>query len=401
MILPESLDSEIEQRDTEELTLFQLAEAVNEEHKAAEEAMREAVAHAIEAGRLLREAKDRVEHGEWQDWVRDKTRLSLSTARLYKRVAREVPELPKEERQRVVDLPLRQVDAYLRNGSGDGDEGPDESGGDDTNPLPVLEDSTLSKRERIRERFRALRKEHDALAGWTLSFNDTKRRAGRCRHLPRTIELAEWTLNAPLEEATDTLLHEVAHALTPGGERSHGEQWKKKAKELGATPERCYDEDMAAYRPTPTWYLVCAKCNTKLDDRWQRTDVSGKAHKGCEGSAGRLVYVDPGNWSPEYGIETGFASPTQGPSEEEEPDPGMRDTLAQQAAGRIDEILQTEEESRDPDTVAMLQQVFEERRHVSDRALHDLVRSLEKLSRRARSYANRLRLERELDEEVG
>jgi len=94
------------------------------------------------------------------------------------------------------------------------------------------------KKQLLQERFDQLKDGYDDLNGWTLGFNENKRRVGVCKHQHDRIEINEHLLrNSDWEQALDTLRHEAAHALTPG--ESHGAEWKMKARELGAKPKRC------------------------------------------------------------------------------------------------------------------------------------------------------------------
>jgi hypothetical protein len=53
----------------------------------------------------------------------------------------------------------------------------------------------------------------------------------------KTIELSlPFIQVAAVPEVMDTILHEIAHALTPGG---HTKAWKATAAAIGATPKRC------------------------------------------------------------------------------------------------------------------------------------------------------------------
>jgi hypothetical protein len=57
-------------------------------------------------------------------------------------------------------------------------------------------------------------------------------------------------------QVTDTILHEIAHALTRDG---HGYAWKRKCIEIGAKPERCYtNKDIS---PTMRYQAICGGCN--------------------------------------------------------------------------------------------------------------------------------------------
>lgn len=72
--------------------------------------------------------------------------------------------------------------------------------------------------------------------GWTFKFSKSKGFIGRCSYIDNVIELSDYYL--PLmeeDEVIDTILHEVAHALTQGD--GHGKLWKAMAKKLGAQPK--------------------------------------------------------------------------------------------------------------------------------------------------------------------
>jgi predicted SprT family Zn-dependent metalloprotease len=59
-------------------------------------------------------------------------------------------------------------------------------------------------------------------------------------------------------QVTDTILHEIAHALTLGD--GHGYAWKRKCIEIGAKPERCYtNKDTVS--PTMRYQAICGGCN--------------------------------------------------------------------------------------------------------------------------------------------
>lgn len=67
------------------------------------------------------------------------------------------------------------------------------------------------------------------------------------------------------EQARDTFLHEVAHALA-GHAAGHGPEWKAMCRKLGATPERLANlegETLELYKqtaPKPVWNLECHGC---------------------------------------------------------------------------------------------------------------------------------------------
>jgi hypothetical protein len=88
-------------------SLAELARQINQEHEGCEQSLRAGLQHALNAGKLLLEAKRKVGHGGWGDWLKANVTFSDRTARGYMKVAREVPTLEESKRQRVAVLPLR------------------------------------------------------------------------------------------------------------------------------------------------------------------------------------------------------------------------------------------------------------------------------------------------------
>jgi hypothetical protein len=77
-----------------------------------------------------------------------------------------------------------------------------------------------------------LMRQHIELNSWRFSFNKLKRCFGTCDYNIRTIFLSEYLCYKMTNEAIkDTLVHEIAHALTMG--HGHDNVWRKKCIELG------------------------------------------------------------------------------------------------------------------------------------------------------------------------
>lgn len=76
------------------------------------------------------------------------------------------------------------------------------------------------------------------LSDWQFRWDRAKRRFGCCWNSRKLITLSRplTELNDP-PEVRDTILHEIAHALVPGG---HTANWRRKCIEIGAKPIRCY-----------------------------------------------------------------------------------------------------------------------------------------------------------------
>jgi hypothetical protein len=86
-----------------------LAEGINREHALVESHLQGAVSHAIRAGALLAEAKEKIPHGEWLPWLAKNCAIRERTAQTYMRLSRELPKLDPSKAQRVADLPLREA----------------------------------------------------------------------------------------------------------------------------------------------------------------------------------------------------------------------------------------------------------------------------------------------------
>lgn len=97
--------SEVELRKAEQLGT--LAERINEEHRACEEAATEALRHAIEAGRLLQQVKASLPHGDWLAWLQANFEGSERTAQGYVRLHKLQGELAAQNRNGVAHFTLR------------------------------------------------------------------------------------------------------------------------------------------------------------------------------------------------------------------------------------------------------------------------------------------------------
>jgi predicted SprT family Zn-dependent metalloprotease len=79
---------------------------------------------------------------------------------------------------------------------------------------------------------------------WKFQFDRAKKRFGMCNYTTKIISLSKYLTEINSEEkVTETLLHEIAHALA-GHNAGHGKIWKEKMIELGQKPERCYGNEV-------------------------------------------------------------------------------------------------------------------------------------------------------------
>lgn len=93
---------------------------------------------------------------------------------------------------------------------------------------------------------------------YTFRFDRAKLRFGRCSYGNKVISLSKTLVELNTEsEVKNTLLHEIAHALTRGCH--HNRIWKKKAIEIGCDGERCYIADCVVC-PKLKYTGYCESC---------------------------------------------------------------------------------------------------------------------------------------------
>lgn len=90
-------------------TLDQLAETINAEHRACENAARAALDHAIRCGGRLVEAKAKLRHGEWLPWLGANCELADRTSQAYMRLYENRSRFVDPNTQRVASLPVREA----------------------------------------------------------------------------------------------------------------------------------------------------------------------------------------------------------------------------------------------------------------------------------------------------
>lgn len=107
-----------------------------------------------------------------------------------------------------------------------------------------------------------------AQQGWVFGWDKAKTRHGCCDFMARRISLSRpvYTIVANRDDALDTILHEVAHALAGWVVADHGSEWKAIAAQVGARPERCAT---ATERVPFSWHGAC-RCGMERHGRHRR-----------------------------------------------------------------------------------------------------------------------------------
>jgi len=83
------------------------------EHRAVERGLRDSIAHARRAGKLLLEAKAKMRRGTFMAWIKRWNQFSQATANIYMRIAREWERIEANS-QHVTNLSLGAINRWLR-----------------------------------------------------------------------------------------------------------------------------------------------------------------------------------------------------------------------------------------------------------------------------------------------
>jgi len=113
---------------------------------------------------------------------------------------------------------------------------------------------------------------HPELRYWKITANNRKSSSGVCCYNKKEIQLSRFLIPVFTdEEIRETIIHEIAHALTCG--HHHDEIWKKKCVELGGNGHTCYSDE--GYKDgkagcknfeekTAKYILICPECGEKI-----------------------------------------------------------------------------------------------------------------------------------------
>ena len=114
------------------------------------------------------------------------------------------------------------------------------------------------------------------LSDWSFSFDDSVQRRGVCHHAEKKICLSLELTRIRTEEAViNTILHEIAHALTPGS--NHGQAWLHKAVSIGCDGTRCSTDGAAIQAP---FIGICPGCGKRIERHRQKNISCSKCSSG-------------------------------------------------------------------------------------------------------------------------
>jgi len=125
--------------------------------------------------------------------------------------------------------------------------------------------------------------------GWSFVFDDSRRRFGACNYRYKLIKLSKHLVSLNDEaNVKNTILHEIAHALTPN--HGHDWVWRAKAMEIGCTGDRCYDS-RTIKTPELRYIAICPSCKHTHKKHRKTNSISSCGY--CSG----------GKYNPTYKLE--------------------------------------------------------------------------------------------------
>lgn len=127
---------------------------------------------------------------------------------------------------------------------------------------------------------------------WSFKWDHAKRRFGQCNYTRRVISLSKhWALVRSLDETRITIIHEIAHARTPG--HKHDSVWIAEARSLGIEGKRCSDTDAEL----PAKYeAVCDSCGRTS----RRHKLSHSMRQGLLACSSCCKTYNGGQWTSRY-----------------------------------------------------------------------------------------------------
>lgn len=116
------------------------------------------------------------------------------------------------------------------------------------------------------------------LTHWAVNLSArATRTAGSCDYRNRTINMSIKVAAVRSEaETRATILHEIAHALTPG--HGHDAVWSRRCREIGGNGQRLYVSTAAQREQLATWVGTCPDGHKIYRDRRPSGTASCASH---------------------------------------------------------------------------------------------------------------------------
>lgn len=114
--------------------------------------------------------------------------------------------------------------------------------------------------------------------GWRFEWDRAQRRLGCTHFMEAKITLSRILTPRRTQAAvTNTILHEIAHAIVGPVPAAHGAIWKGVARDIGCTAERCSNDVVVDYK----WAVHCNGCGARLARRLRKTDLKYRYSTCC------------------------------------------------------------------------------------------------------------------------
>ena len=133
--------------------------------------------------------------------------------------------------------------------------------------------------------------------GWRFKFDNARRRFGVCKYRSKLICLSQHLVALNNEaRVTDTILHEIAHALV-GSNHGHDRVWRAKAIKIGCNGERCYNSAEVA-TPQSKYIAICVGCG--YTHKKHRTPKKNSSCAKCSGGKYNSTYKLEWKLNPDF-----------------------------------------------------------------------------------------------------
>lgn len=117
------------------------------------------------------------------------------------------------------------------------------------------------------------------LIGWSFEWFDGRRMAGQCNYTRKTIRLSRFLYGQSEQNIKNIILHEIAHALTPG--HNHDEEWQRVAISIGCDGARCHNLGALAMAK---YHIECPCGACKIDRFRMTTKMKRSVCRKCRGA---------------------------------------------------------------------------------------------------------------------